>query len=1855
MKKIFQKLFIIALLFLPLISSADIYGIYINANSSNNSVEIGGSIGQVGDNNGNYPPILAGLVTSQQPTNNCATIVPNPRIYNIVVPEAPIYDQQGNVIVQPGALVDIPFEETVIRGFTPGTTYYYCLYATDRGVNGALTYSQVLTFKTTPKVTLTASLNKVPIGGNTVLTWTTEGAASCNASGGWSGAKNKDGGSQNISDIRVRTTFTLTCNNGLPNGNTIANILIDIDRTSETNNIGTVATLPLPGATNTAGALIQTEQLLEVTDRSALLQGRLFTSASAGDNTIPNYGYFRISKVDIPPIFCNDIFGSNMISTISNTPRANGRVLPGETFKKRITNLEPDTDYAYCAIVSNDAKSPSEIKYGQVVTFRTNPCVTCPHTTIRTLNPASVGVNTAIMQGNYNSTRHIQTWFQYKEKGLEQAPQAEPFDLTIIESSKNLAKAHIFGSSLLESVRIGANILKSKITNKANANIPEWKTTPRVDHTAFRNYGRMSFTLTGLRKDTVYQYRAVGQTILDTTRSNPNPVQTFYGNTLEFRTRIYGNDTDVLAHCYNGIQDFGETGIDVGGGCPSRTPTCFDNIQNGNETGIDEGGSCGPPRHCFNGVLDEDKGETSIDRGGPCGNAPIQRCPPGTFGTPPDCIPILGCGDGFIGTPPNCREIVNNCPRGFTGTFPNCIPNETETPCPPRFTGTFPNCVPPVRVTANITASPLFIQPGGNTSITWTSTNATACTVSGPVIGGRTGLTGGFGIPDIQNTSTWSVLCTGETGSASSSVTVFVSGTGTGGGSCPFGFVGIPPNCNASTVCPAGTTGIHPNCRIIGCPSGSTGTYPNCRFTSCPPNTICGVCPENMTGTYPNCKITSCPTGMTGTLPNCKFTPECPASYSGTYPVCTKDVTSDPPINHCTNGIQDFGETSIDRGGPCGGGGTPPHCYNGVQDFDETDIDKGGSCGTTTSTPDPVCPTGFTGNGSTCVGQPPGNCAILGTCPTPSCPTGFTGTYPICTRISTEYNPFSHCFNGIQDFGETSIDRGGGCGGVYTNNPTCFDNIQNGGETGVDEGGHCGDGPNNVVGPGNPIKPFPSCFDGIKNGSETGIDTGGHCGNINTGFTWVEFILPGYPGTGTGGGTCANGECVGTFNFNIPDYTGQIAGDWIAGNNTGSFAGNCKDGKCIGDFNGPIPNINGPINSIFTGGQGDGSNNPNYDWIEMIFPGFSGTGNLNGNCTNGICNGTWGGIMPGYNGPTLGIWSSPNGTGPFIGSCTDGKCGGTWTGVVPGNNGPNHGNWTGGNGNGSNGNENNQNWVDISFNGVDGTGTFTGNCTTNGCNGNWTGLVPGHNGPITGTWTGPNGTGTFTGTCINGVCNGTWTGGSGNVGPISGTWNGGNNNNPATMVYNNTNGTGTFNGSCTNNGCSGNWTGIIPGVTGNVSNTWAGPNGTGTFTGTCTATNGCSGTWTGGNGDIGQIYGTWNGSNGNTNEIITITLDQVDGTGTFTGNCTTRTNCNGTWTGGTGPTGPVKGTWAGPNGTGTFTGTCTATNGCSGTWTGGNGNVGPISGVWNGGKGNGNIPAKMVFQGTDGTGTFTGTCTTTNCNGNWNGILPNSNGTVAGTWTGPNGTGTFTGTCKDNVCNGTWTGGKGNVGTIYGPWDGNNKNNPATMKFDGTDGTGTFSGTCDKTTCKGTWDGLIPGHNGPINGKWKGLRGEGTFSGNCVNGVCTGTWTGGKGDEGIIYGTWDGTNGNGNGNELYLGYEGTPDVDDIVRLHEGVEHVFIRRIMINTELARRYGYKKGQNLLHFAWDLAHKFSKEFGYVDGQGREIRVNLPDVSAYQLRQVGDKLTVYEFYKNKIIDIRDTTTVFKDKNSYEYYFQKN
>ncbi len=147
----------------------------------------------------------------------------------------------------------------------------------------------------------------------------------------------------------------------------------------------------------------------------------------------------------------------------------------------------------------------------------------------------------------------------------------------------------------------------------------------------------------------------------------------------------------------------------------------------------------------------------------------------------------------------------------------------------------------------------------------------------------------------------------------------------------------------------------------------------------------------------------------------------------------------------------------------------------------------------------------------------------------------------------------------------------------------------------------------------------------------------------------------------------------------------------------------------------------------------------------------------------------------------------------------------------------------------------------------------------------------------------------------------------------------------------------------------------------------------------------------------------------------------------------------------------------------------------------------------------------------------------------------------------------------------------------------------------------------------------------------------------CVGGSGTGNG-GGTGND----------NGTNNPVNLVLGQTATPPVDAVVHYHEGIETVFQRQIVANTDLAKAYGYQTGADLQTFAWDLADLLAKSFGYVNKSGEEIRVGPPDMAAYQLYLDNGILTVYEYYNSKIVNIQKMTGALRNKYGYEYYFHK-
>ena len=75
---------------------------------------------------------------------------------------------------------------------------------------GTVSTSAAVAVAPTPKLSLIASPTTVAAGNASTLQWSTANAASCTASGGWTGAK-ATSGSQSSGPIASTTTFTLTC------------------------------------------------------------------------------------------------------------------------------------------------------------------------------------------------------------------------------------------------------------------------------------------------------------------------------------------------------------------------------------------------------------------------------------------------------------------------------------------------------------------------------------------------------------------------------------------------------------------------------------------------------------------------------------------------------------------------------------------------------------------------------------------------------------------------------------------------------------------------------------------------------------------------------------------------------------------------------------------------------------------------------------------------------------------------------------------------------------------------------------------------------------------------------------------------------------------------------------------------------------------------------------------------------------------------------------------------------------------------------------------------------------------------------------------------------------------------------------------------------------------------------------------------------------------------------------------------------------------------------------------------------------------------------------------------------------
>lgn len=93
------------------------------------------------------------------------------------------------------------------------------------GPGGSGTRTVTVTVATAPTITLTASPPSVVTGAPALLTWSTTNAASCTASGAWSGAQGLSG-SQSTGPLTATSTFTLGCTG--PGGSSSSSTIVTV-------------------------------------------------------------------------------------------------------------------------------------------------------------------------------------------------------------------------------------------------------------------------------------------------------------------------------------------------------------------------------------------------------------------------------------------------------------------------------------------------------------------------------------------------------------------------------------------------------------------------------------------------------------------------------------------------------------------------------------------------------------------------------------------------------------------------------------------------------------------------------------------------------------------------------------------------------------------------------------------------------------------------------------------------------------------------------------------------------------------------------------------------------------------------------------------------------------------------------------------------------------------------------------------------------------------------------------------------------------------------------------------------------------------------------------------------------------------------------------------------------------------------------------------------------------------------------------------------------------------------------------------------------------------------------------------
>ena len=286
---------------------------------------------------------------------------------------------------------------------SPNQTTTYTL--TCNGVSDSTTVEVTQVQQDPPFVDLTANPASIQQGQSSMLSWTVSNANSCTASGGWSGSKNKNGGSQTVSPWTT-TTYIITCTGAGGSASDSATVTV-----AQPQNPPTVTLIANPTSVTSGGATTLTWNAQNATqcvaNSNPVTTWTGNVNANGGSQTVSN-----ITTTTFFNIFCTGAGGNASATATVSVQQPPAGDAPTVTITAGNANLPYGgaTDIywyphnATSCIGTNGSTGWAGSKYHYSSSFYTFPLyqtttytITCSNA-YGTSNPASVTVVVAPQQ-----------------------------------------------------------------------------------------------------------------------------------------------------------------------------------------------------------------------------------------------------------------------------------------------------------------------------------------------------------------------------------------------------------------------------------------------------------------------------------------------------------------------------------------------------------------------------------------------------------------------------------------------------------------------------------------------------------------------------------------------------------------------------------------------------------------------------------------------------------------------------------------------------------------------------------------------------------------------------------------------------------------------------------------------------------------------------------------------------------------------------------------------------------------------------------------------------------------------------------------------------------------------------------------------------------------------------------------------------------------------------------------------------------------------------------------------------------------------------------------------------------------